>query len=95
MDRLGQSGRCPKGSQENPKIPRKMSTLDTTVASTGLEYWVVPTLPVPSCPWLFDPQHLTPPPVIITHEWEVPKVIAVATTPDNKAGCSSDSSEQG
>jgi hypothetical protein len=63
------------------ETPRKSSTLATTVASTGLEYWVVPVLPVPSWPWWFDPQHLTPPPLMMTHEWEVPNVMAVATTP--------------
>ena len=37
---------------------------------------------LPSCPLLLSPQHLTYPPLTIAQEWEAPKAMAVAETPE-------------
>ena len=37
---------------------------------------------MPSWPLVLSPQHFTPPPTTSTHEWEVPKAMAVAKMPE-------------
>ncbi len=38
-------------------------------------------LPMPSCPCLLSPQHLTPPPLAMRHAWASPRAMATAETP--------------
>ena len=54
--------------------------------STGVERFVV--VPSPNCPWLFKPQHFTPPEVISAQAYPLPVAIAVTplVNPDTSTG---------
>ncbi len=53
---------------------------------TGTGLACCEVLPMPSCPALLSPQHLTPPPASIAHVWLNPRAMAVAETPAGMGG---------
>ncbi len=79
----GQAGRQ-AGGQAGRQADRKTDRHtqgggQSPSTSTKLVASVV--VPMPSCPFQFRPQHLTPPPLTIAHVWYPPRAMATAEMP--------------
>ncbi len=68
-----------KKTNERIKLIRRRSSVTSPATSAGRVASVV--LPIPSCPLLLLPQHLTPPPLTTAHVWEPPTAMGAAVVP--------------
>jgi hypothetical protein len=64
-------------------ISRRCEGHPSPATSTGLVDSIL--LPMPSCPFQLAPQHLTPPPIAITHVCSSPTAMATAETSGERA----------
>jgi hypothetical protein len=64
---------------------RREGGLPSPATSTGLARVASILMPMPSCPFQLAPQHLTPPPIEITHVCSSPRAMATADTPGERA----------
>ncbi len=81
--------------EHNRKLEREQGGGRAPGTIVGTSAFVL--VPVPSCPALLKPQHMSPPPVVTAHVWGIepspPKAMAMAETPGGGVGrdwCGSD-----